>query len=203
MKIAISAMLVLVGLLAVGGGGCVMKEKVIEVVVTGETCAEYWEIHDSPVYSTPAVVNYANEIDMILQDNDVDRGDIKKAVVTNAWYRVTDFNQGHDWLITGQITVARNDIPSGTAALIEYTNQSVGEALGVTVPATLNGDGVSMLNQALTDYINWGNPILTFTVVSGGVTPAPAADDPMIFGWEACIKMQIVVEEDVDLPELF
>ena len=202
MKIALSAMLVLLVLLAVCGGGC-MKEKVIEVVVTGETCGQWSENHDSPMYTNPALVDYAGEIDRILQDNDLDRSDIKKAAVSSAWYTVTDFSQATDWLITGEITVARNDVVAGPATAIEYTNQSIPAALGVNVAATLNSAGVDLLNQALADYIEGGYPVLIFTVVSGGVTPAPTPSSPMIFDWQACIKMQIVVEEDVELPQLF
>jgi len=204
MKIAVSVMLVFLVCLAFGGGGCLMEKKVIEVVVTGETCAEFGEDHDSPMFTTPAMVDYAGEIDRILQDNDLDRSDIEKAAVTSAWYTVTDFTQSTNWLITGEITVARNDVPSGTATVIEYTNQSIPAALGVNVWATLNSDGVDLLNQALSDYISGGAyPVMTFTVANGSVTPTPDPDNRMIFTWQACIKMQIVVKEDVELPQLF
>ncbi len=203
MKIALSLMLVLLVCLALAGGGCLTKEKVIEVVVTGETCAEYGENHDSPLYTIPAFVDYASEIDRILEDNDLDRSDIERAAVTSAWYSVTNFTQTTNWLITGEITVARNDVPSGTATLIEYTDQSIPGALGVKVPATLNSAGVGLLNDALLDYINGDYPTMTFTVVSGGVSPAPTPASPMIFDWQACIKIQVVVKQDVELPQLF
>jgi len=204
MKIAISVMLALAAFLALCGGGCLTKEKVVDVVVTGETCVEWTEDHDSPMYTTPALIDYSNEIDQILQDNDLDRSDIKRAVVESASYTVTSFTQATDWVVSGQITVARNDVTAGPATLLEYTGQSIPAALGVTIPATLNSAGVEILNQALYDYIHSGaHPVMTFTVVSGGVTPAPTPSSRMIFGWKGCIKLQVVVEESVELPELF
>jgi hypothetical protein len=203
MKIVLNAILVLLVCLAVGGGGCVLEKKVVEVLVTGETCVGYTEYETSADYTNPAVINYASQIDSILAKHDLDRNDIKRAVVRSASYVVTQFTQPTDWVISGEITVTRNDVPAGPYTVIEYTDQSVAEALNNTKKAKLKGDGVSLLNAALHDYIHNGAfPSITFTVVSGGVTPEPTPANPMIFSWQACIKLHIIFEEEVELPEL-
>jgi hypothetical protein len=193
--------LLLAGLLLVGSG-CVLEEKVIELIITGDTCADFPENHDSASWNTPKLVNYAAQIDQILADNDLDRSDIKEAKVKSATYTVTAFSHTHDWDIGGTITVTREDQPDGPEVLVTYTDQSIQDALDEVIYADLNRAGVEIMNQALVDYIdNDMFPVLTFEVVNDAVDPVPTSEDRLVFTWEACIQLHIVVEEDVELPD--
>lgn len=196
-------LLVILALLLVFSTGCIMDEKVIEIVVSGETCVEFAENEDSEDFSTVTVVDYADEIDGILEEHGLDRSRIKEAYVVEASYEVTDFSHDHDWHISGQIEVARTDVSAGPFVLIDYTDQSVEDALGTAIAASLNSDGVELLNDALEDYVSGGSPVISFEVVNGNVDPDPSDSDRLVFTWQACVKVHIVVVENIEVPDPF
>ncbi len=194
--------LFLFGLIQVAGG-CIMEDRVIELVINETTCAEFLEDHATVSFVTPATVDYAAEINEILDDNDISREDLVSARLVSASYGVTDFPTHDDWNITGSITVERNDIADGPSTLWEYTSVSVQGALGKKIPAVLNEDGVGVLNRALADFIAGGSPVLTFKVVNSGVTPAPSSGDRLLFTWNGCIVVDFVAKTDVEIPDPF
>lgn len=194
--------LFLFGLIQVAGG-CIMEDRVIELVINETTCAEFQEDHTTVSFVTPATVDYAAEINEILDDNDISREDLVSARLVSATYGVTDFPTHADWVITGSITVERNDIADGPFTLWEYTSISVQASLGKKIPAVLNEDGVGVLNRALADFIAGGSPVLTFKVVNSGVTPAPSDSDHLLFAWNGCIVVDFVAKTDVEVPDPF
>ncbi len=194
--------LFLFGLIQVAGG-CIMEDRVIELVINETTCAEFLEDHATVSFVTPATVDYAAEINEILDDNDISREDLVSARLVSASYGVTDFPTHDDWNITGSITVERNDIADGPSTLWEYTSVSVQGALGKKIPAVLNEDGVGVLNRALAEFIAGGAPVLTFKVVNSGVTPAPSSGDHLLFDWNGCIVVDFVAKTDVEVPDPF
>ncbi len=195
-------LLFLFGLIQVAGG-CIMEDRVIELVVNETTCADFDEDQTSVSFVTPATVDYAAEINKILDDNDISREDLVSARLVSATYGVTDFPTHADWIITGEITVERNDIADGPFTLWEYTSVSVAATLGKKIPAVLNEDGVGVLNRALADFIAGGSPVLTFKVVNSGVTPAPSVPDPLQFSWNGCIVVDFVAKTDISVPDPF
>lgn len=201
MKNTISAVFAAVALcLLLGGPGCVLEEKVIEIVLKGETCAEFQENHDSEEFTTPVTIDYAERIDDILEDNDLGRSDIKRAKVMSATYQVTDFDHTHDWSISGYITV-ENLTGGGPETVVNYTDQSLIAAQPAPVTASLDADGVLVINQALQDYLDGGYPTLRFTVQNGSVDPSPSPSDPIVFTWEACIKIHVSYQEELEVPD--
>jgi hypothetical protein len=190
---------------AVSGSDCLLYNKVLDVVYVHSTCVDFVQAEDSEEFTTPEVVDYADEIDQILDDNDISKSDIVAAHVVSASYEVTDFSQAHDWIISGEITVRRTDVSGPTATIVEYTSQSVEAALGVRTPAVLVQEGVDLLNDALDDYLDGGMPVLEFTVVSstGDVEPDPSPQDVMEFEWRACIAFHIVATVTTDAPDPF
>lgn len=206
MKTISSTMLVLLLLwLMASSISCVLEEKVIEIVVTGKTCVDFEENEDSENFTTPVELNYAAEIDSILEHNDLDRSDIESAHVVSATYTVTDFEHDHDWVISGAITVTRMDEAQGPATLIEYTSVSLEQVLEVEMPAVLEPGGVDLLNDALSDYITnpVAYPVLQFTVENGDVEPAPSLSDSLVFDWTACVTIHVVIEETYETPDVF
>jgi hypothetical protein len=188
-----------VALAAMALPGC-LEEKVIEIVLSGETYADFNQDEASATWTKVAVVDMADEIRDILADNGYSTDDIKALYVMSASYGVTSFSQPHDWVIGGSITVGYN-VQTETA--ITYTDQSVQAALGQKIPAPLEPAAVALMNSALDDFLNGGNPILTFTVVNGSVTPTPSPVDHIIFDWRAWIGIQVVIEEKVEVPDPF
>jgi len=196
-------LLFLFGLIQVAGG-CVMEDRVVELVVNESTCVDFLEDHDTASFVNPVTVYYADEINGILEDNDVSREDIVTAMLVSASYGVTDVDPAHDdWIITGSVTVERVDKTDGPDTLWEYTSVSISAALGKKIPALMNEGGVGILNRALADFIAGENPVLTFKVVNSGVTPAPSVSVPIQFAWKGCIVVDIVAKSDIEVPDPF
>ena len=188
-----------VALAAMAVPGC-LDEKVLEIVLTGETYADFQQDEDTENFVEPAVLDMGQEIRDILEDNGYSTDDILELYVMSTSYGVTSFSQAHDWSIGGRIDVTYNGT---TETAITYTSQSVQGALGQKIPAELQVDAVTLMNQALQDFLNGANPVLTFTVVNGSVTPAPSGADRMIFDWRAWLAIQVVIEETVEVPDPF
>ena len=190
-------------------GGCIMEDRVVEFVVNETTCVDFLEDHSTVSFNNSATVNYADEINRILDDKGVSRDNIVSARLVSASYSVTEFPDHDDWVITGSITVERAEasdpatIIDGPETLWGYTNFSVSAALGKKIPAILNPDGVGVLNRALDDFIAGGSPVLTFRVVNADVVPSPNVSDPILFAWNGCIVVDIVAKADIEVPDPF
>jgi hypothetical protein len=182
--------------------GCVLEEKVIEIVLSGETCADFEEDHETGDFTSESILAYGDEIQDILNDNGISRDDISKAFVVGGSYEVTDFEHSHDWTVGGSIFVERVGGGANPDTLLKYTSQSLKEALDNQIWAELHADGVDVLNQALADFLNGANPILRFTVQNGTTTPEPSSFDRIIFDWQTCIKMQLIYVEEFDFPDI-
>ena len=198
-------LLFLFGLIQVAGG-CIMEDRVVELVLSETTCMDFVEAHPSATFVTPVTVNYGEEISEILDENELSRENIVSVRLVSASYGVTEFPAHADWAITGSITVERTDSLDGPATLWNYGNISVMDALNKNIPMVLNSAGVGVLNRALADFIhsrNYPNPVLRFRVVNSGVTPSPSPSDPIVFAWKGCIVVDIVAETDVEVPDPF
>lgn len=182
-------------------GGCFLEEKVIEIVLSGETCAGFEEDHSTGDFSSESLLAYGQEIDDILNDNGLDRSDIAEAFVMGGSYEVTDFSHTNDWTVSGSIFVERTDIAAGPDTLLRYTGQSIEGALNNQIWAELHGDGVGLLNTALANFLDGGMPILKFTVENGTTTPEPDAGNRIVFDWKTCIKMHLIYVETFDFPD--
>ncbi len=193
----------LAGIAAISSN-CIMEDRVVEVVLSDSTCAGWYEYHTSASYVNDATLDYASEIDRILADNDLSRDDLVSAHVVNVTYELTDFSHTHDWEVTGYVTVERSDIADGPAQVFEYTDETISVAkVGTVVNAPLTEGGVGILNRALADYIEGGNPVLVFRVSNSGVSPSPSVSDPIQFTWQACIYIQVITTMDVEVPNVF
>ncbi|MBD3368016.1 MAG: hypothetical protein GF405_07580 [Candidatus Eisenbacteria bacterium] len=189
--------------LLVGATGCILDEKVIELVFKNSTCMDFEEYHETEVFTTPEVVDVADDIDDALADQNLSRDDLLDAKLIGGTYQVTDFQHTHDWDISGTITVRRTDISDGPETIVIYTSQSLEDAMPAPVTAQLDSAGVALFNRALDDYLNWEDPILEFSVNNGDVEPNPSAQDPLEFDWTACLKMYIIVDETYEVPDVF
>ena len=192
-------LLLSLGLVLLLSAGC-LKEKVLEIVLTGETYADFSQDEESSSWTTPALIDVGREIREILDDSDYSTDDLTAAHITSASYGVTSFSQAHDWEISGTITVTYGGL---TETIVNYTAQSIQGALGEKISAPLVPEGVDLINQALQDFLDGDNPVLMFTIDNGTTVPAPSAEDRMIFNWRAWLAVQVIVEESVEVPDPF
>jgi hypothetical protein len=176
------------------------EEKVLDIVLTGETSADFSQNETTSQWTEPAVIDIAQEIRDILEDNGYDTDDLEDARLTSASYGVTQFSQAHDWTISGSITVTYN---GNTQTILNYASQSIQDALGEKISAPLETGGVDLVNGALQDFLNGANPVLTFTIDNGSTTPPPTVEDPMIFDWRAWLAIQVIIDENVKVFDPF
>ena len=187
------------------GPGCVLEDKVVDIVLRGTTCMEFPEHHTSAEWNTPLVLNYADSIRNILEDNDIDIDKIKEAALVSASYWVTENNSDtHDWSIEGYVTVQRD--AETAERIIKYTDQSLDAAYLTPTDAELDSLGVAVINGAFEDFLaNKDIPsypiALTFTTENDAVTPEPTPGDPLDFRWKACIKIHVIYAEEFELPD--
>lgn len=201
MKRTMRIAIVIACVAALSGAGCnIMEDKVLEIVVTGETSADFSQNETSASWTKAAFVDVADELRQILEDNGYSTEDLVSAHVTSVSYGATSFDQAHDWQISGAITV---EYGAGAEPIVNYTAQSVQAALGRKISAPLEQGGVDLINQALADFIAGANPILTLTIENGATTPVPSGADPMVFDWRAWLAVQVIVEESVEVPDPF
>jgi hypothetical protein len=76
-------------------------------------------------------------------------------------------------------------------------------AYGAPVFAVLREEGVTLINDALEDYIAEQDPVLLFKVVNGDCIPNPSASDQLVFEWEACVNYYVVVAETLDVYDFY
>jgi hypothetical protein len=192
-----------IGSLLAMTNGCILKKKVLDIVINNAAYVDFHENHDSGTFTTSATIPLGPAVDEALSGTDYSRSDIKSARIVSGSYGVLEFSHDHDWKVSGSITVERVDEPTGTVTLIAYDAQSIQEALGEKILAPLTPAGVSLLNQALEDFIGGKNPVLTFAVVNSDVNPNPSTVDPIVFDWRAWIVIQVIAQGTFDVPDPF
>ncbi len=208
MRRIIKTAAILVLMLSIAGlNGC-LEDRETEIVLNDENCEHFDEYRTSAVYTTPYLLDVAEEIDNLLADNDASRGDILEAFLVSASYEITEFPHGglyHDWSFAGVIMVERIGGGNPPDTLLDYNDYITvsDEAVGDKTYVTLHEDGVAVINQALSDFISGTDPVLRFTVENGDIDPDPSAIDPMVFSWEFCLFIQVLTTLDTEIFQVF
>ncbi|MDD3642511.1 MAG: hypothetical protein PHQ19_03500 [Candidatus Krumholzibacteria bacterium] len=177
---------------AAGWTGCLVEDRQVEIVLNDEHCERFAEHHTAANYVTPGLLEFSDELDVLLADNGIDKEQIVDAFLVGGFFEVIEFSHPHDWEIEGIITVERTDIADDPDTLVVYTSVSVEDALGNRTRMTLHPRGVAAIDRALDDYLAGGYPALLLTVISGGVQPPPSPVDPLSFRWESCLAIQVI-----------
>lgn len=183
--------------LLVSGESCLLEEKVIEIVIQEESSAVFATYETIDNFTTPATINYGDEIDQILSDNGYTRDDIESAVVQSAAKGVVSVEGSTAWVIDGDVDLTYN---GQTAKLITYTSADILALVGAKDPQPLNVAGVNLLNQALQDFLDGGNPVLTLNA-NGNIEPDPTVGNPLDMDWKVWITVSITMTETLEVPE--
>ena len=204
MKTILRTLLIVLGLgvLLSLASGCLVEEKVIELVLTGESSAEFVVDDTDAAFEETAVVELGDKIADILDSANLGRDEVGSAHLSGVDFEVLTLDGTHDWQISGAIDVER-DASGNFVQLLAYTSQSVEAALGVRQAAPLTAAGVSLINQALADFLAGASPVLTLRVANGDVAPTPCASDPITFTWRVTLMLQVTGEQTLDVPQLF
>ncbi len=198
--------LLLAALLVGGLSSCLMEEKVIELVLTGETSVEFSYNDTNEVYQEDTVIDLTGKIAELIEDAGLSTSDIDSVFVVGVEYGVTAFTvpaTHEDWLISGQITIDSSSDAGGFLPLVNYDQQSVAEVLGERVAQILEVEGVGAINDALNGFLDGELPVLTLRIENGNVDPSPDTGDPIVFTWKLWLTIQILAEESLEVPEPF
>ena len=184
--------------------GCVYDSLSSQVVVTEKVNVQFKEYRESPsIGSTVVADQFKTRLMDILKDNNAKLSDIQSITMVAGEYKVAaPSTASHDWTVTGRVTMRRQDNPigpvtEGPATFVNLTSQSLWAAKGKPVPADLNSAGVAIVNNALKDLKNGGDPRLIVEMVSDTIVPAPSPSDPLEFSWLAEVTFQVVINVKV------
>ncbi|MBP2681882.1 MAG: hypothetical protein H6Q78_1745 [Candidatus Krumholzibacteriota bacterium] len=184
--------------------GCVYDSLSSQVVVTEKVNVQFKEYRESPSIGSVVVIDTFKERLMdALEENHADLEDIETITMVAGEYKVAAPSKAaHDWTVSGVVTMRRQDDPmgpvtAGPATFVNMTSQSLWAAKGKPVPAALNSAGVAIVNTALADLKNGGDPRLIVEMVSDNIVPAPSPSDPLEFSWLAQVTFQVVIHVDV------
>jgi hypothetical protein len=183
--------------------GCVYEEMQTEMVVTERVNVQFDEYRESPDIGSAVVVDdFKMKLMGKLDEYGVELEDVMAITMVSGEYKVTKPAKGADWTVTGEVTIKRQDDPSGPVTegpeiFVNLTSQPLAAAKGMPVPADLNSAGVTVVNNALADLKMGGDPRLIVTMESDDITPAPSPSNPLEFKWMARIVFQIVINTSV------
>ena len=140
--------LALIVLLGLASTSCILDEKVLEIVLRGSTCAEFEEYDEDETFATPDTIDMAEEVEDILEDAGISRDEIVEAKLIKAGYQVTDFDNTHDWVISGVITVERSTTTiSGLTVTVDGTTYEFGRTTVVVDDVGVRIEAVRLVGK--------------------------------------------------------
>ena len=205
-RFAVIGVLLLLGFVATGSD-CIFDTKVVELIITGETCPPKYIQYSENANVDPDTVSYrvADDLDDILADNDIEKAKIDTIdtpKVISVSYEVLRIGEAdHDWTVSGEVTIEYTARRMGPEVIVEYDDVSLESIYHSPEFATLNPAGLAIFHAAVDDYLDGGDPEVTFVATSQAVSPTPTEEDPIDFWWKACLRMYIVVREEFDWPD--
>jgi hypothetical protein len=179
--------------------GCVYDRT--DLVITENVCVNIEEYQTTGSFTTFVVCDkFKEELEEKLREYDRKKKDVKSIHMVSATFK-TLYVKSHDWKVTANVDIARQDTPGGAyddgpAPFMSFRRQSLKELRGAPTDADMHADGVELVDRALDTLIDDEDPRLVLLVNNENVRPTPSSSDPMEFKFRACVKFQIVIEAD-------
>lgn len=201
-RLTLIGVLLLLGFVATGSD-CLFDTKVVELIVTGETCPPKFIQYSTDADLDPDTRTHrvADDLDDILADNDIGKTSIGTARVISVSYEVERIGEeaGHDFTVSGQVTIEYGARRMGPEVIVEYDDVSLESVYHSPEFATLNPAGVAIFHAAVDDYLAGGDPEVTFVAENQGITPVPTEEEPIDFWWHACLRMYVTINDTLDV----
>lgn len=181
----------------IASSGCIFKDG--DVVLNETICVNLEEVQTTGEFTTFVVVDKFKEVlERKLEQNGRGKRDVKSIHMVSATFKTISVKP-HDWNVTGDINIARQDIPDGVyedgpAPLVVFEEQSLKGLKGRPTDADLNSEGVALVDRALESLLEEEDPRLVLLVENESVTPTPSTSDPMEFKVRVCVNFQMVVD---------
>ncbi len=176
--------------------GCITNQN--DLVVTDEICANIVEHETTGSFSTFTVVDdFKAQLEKALEKSGKKTSDVKSIHMISATF-ATQAVSPQDARATADIDIARQDTPGGgyddgPAPFVTFDDQLLKDLQGKPTDATMNADGVALVDRALAALLNGEDPRLVLIVNNESITPTPTVDAPLDFRVRACVRFQAVV----------
>ena len=181
--------------------GCIYDPPSGTVVITEKVVVQFSEHREIPTIGSAVVADdFKERLMSALERQHVKIEDVQTITKVTGAYKVSRPSKaGHDWVITGNVTISRQDDPmspptSGPSPFIDMFNQSLRAAKSKPVGASLNAEGVALVNRALAGLLEGMDPRLVIAMNSSSIVPPPSPSDPLDFQWLAEVTFQAVVK---------
>ena len=165
------------------------------VVFMQEFCVELDENRTTDSFEKEVVCDqYAAQIAQWMADNDLEPGDVTNIFMMGGRIEeAAPFQGSHAWEFLSSVYIKRQDLGDHAQRFVVHDNVTVPDDIdGAGYQPRFDHHGVRVVNQALRDFVDGGNPILVVKMVGSDVYPAPSDSDPLVFSWRACVDVMAV-----------
>ena len=179
--------------------GCIVNKT--DLVITDNICVNIDEHETTGTFTTFTVDDkFKDQLEKKLKEYGKSTKDVKSIHMIAGTFKTLSVKP-HDWNVTGNIDIARQDTPGGAyddgpAPFTSFNNQSLKALTGKPTDATLDAAGVALVDRALAALVAGADPRMVLIVNGETVTPTPSPSDPMDFKIEACVRFQTVIAGD-------
>jgi hypothetical protein len=164
------------------------------LVLQEEFCVQFDEYRTSSDFTDDVTDLYAAQILAWLEANDVELDDVCSIFQSGGRIVLVEPYSGHPWDITSKIHVKRTDIYDDFHPYLRPQTVTLpGDIAAPGYNPSYHYRGVRTINRALEDLVDGGNPTLSFWAWFSRVDPEPSEVDPLVFSWDACIEVTVVV----------
>lgn len=171
--------------------GCITSQS--DLVVTDVISANIVEHETTGSFSTFTVVDdFKIQLEKALEKAGKKSTDVKSIHMIGATFQTLSISP-KDARATADITIAREDVSDGPAAFVSFNDTLLKSLQGKPTDATMNADGVALVDRALADLLAGGDPTLVLTVNNETITPTPTPEAPLDFTVRVNVKFQAVV----------
>jgi ABC-type Zn uptake system ZnuABC Zn-binding protein ZnuA len=171
--------------------GCITSQS--DLVVTDVISANIVEHETTGSFSTFTVVDdFKIQLEKALEKAGKKSADVKSIHMIGATFQTMSISP-KDARATADITIARQDVSDGPAAFVSFNNTLLKSLQGKPTDAVMNADGVALVDRALADLLEGGDPTLVLTVNNETITPTPTPEAPLDFTVRVNVKFQAVI----------
>ena len=171
--------------------GCITSQS--DLVVTDVISANIVEHETTGSFSTFTVVDdFKIQLEKALEKAGKKSADVKSIHMIGATFQTLSISP-KDARATADITIARQDVSDGPADFVSFNDTLLKSLQGRPTDAVMNADGVALVDRALADLLEGGDPTLVLTVNNETITPTPTPEAPLDFTVRVNVKFQAVI----------
>jgi hypothetical protein len=178
--------------------GCVFKNS--DMVITEKVCVFLEEYQTTGTFESFVVCDqFKTKLLEALDENDLELDEVKRITMKEGTFKTYEV-EPHDWRVTADINIARQDVPDGPyddgpESFVTFEDQSLRRLMGRQKDADLHHKGVKLVNRALDSLLDGEDPRLILIIDNESVEPEPSETDPLQFTLKVCVEFQIVVKK--------